>query len=313
MMKKSIKYDELVNMWIKDHKNFIKESTYANYKNIVDNHLIVDFSNKCLSDFDNTLLQNYVLKKCNSGSIKDKPLALKSVKDIMVILKLSLRYAFKKEYLKSFDLSVKYPKINSDSKIMIIDDKDVKKIISSVKKSSDSRDIGVLIALLMGLRIGEICALKYSDICFKSNTLFVNRTLQRIYTKDEKTKIIEASPKTSSSYRTIPLSVEFKNFLDMRYKNSSHYILSNSLKPVEPRLLRKRFNKILCDNKITHYKFHSLRHTFATKCIEAKIDYKTISVLLGHSNINTTLNLYVHPNNKQKKKAINKLTASLFK
>lgn len=124
---------------------------------------------------------------------------------------------------------------------------------------------------------------------------------------------MESTPKTNSSYRVIPLSQELKSLLQTHKQERNNYILSNNQHPVEPRLLRKRFNHILGKNKIMHYKFHSLRHTFATKCIEAKVDYKTISVLLGHSNINTTLNLYVHPNNSQKKKAINKLTAHILR
>ncbi len=312
-MKKEIyNFEELVELWMPYHKQFIKESTYSNYSNILDNHLLRDFRGKKISEFNNHFLQAYVIEKCIKGSVKGEVLSVKTVKDIMVVLKLLLRYSFSWDTIGSFDLNVKYPKIVKSQKPMIITNKDIRKIVKTVYSSKDQRDIGVLFALLAGLRIGEICALRYKDICFQSSLIYINRTLQRIYTKKDKTRIVETTPKTSSSIREIPLSKEIRSFLKPKTMDQESYVLSNSLKPVEPRLLRNRFNHILSMNKLQHYKFHTLRHTFATKCIEIKIDYKTISNLLGHSNINTTLNLYVHPNNSQKKKAINKLTTFII-
>lgn len=300
-------YNELVFEWVYYHKQFIKESTYSNYINIIDNHLNKDMGYIPIDEITNNTLQDYVLCK------HKQKLSIKSIKDIMVVFKLSLRYGFKKDYIVSFDLTIKYPKVTTKNYIEILSSNEINRIVKFVRNSDDTRDIGILIALLTGMRIGEISALRYSDICFKSNTINISRTLQRIYTKKEKTKIIETTPKTNSSIRSIPLSKELKDILSQKNSDLTDYVLSLSSIPVEPRLLRKRFDSLLSKTKIKHYKFHSLRHTFATKCIEAKIDYKTISVLLGHSNINTTLNLYVHPNKSQKKKAINKLTASILR
>lgn len=312
-MKKTINtFEELIEIWRPYHKQFIKESTYSNYSNILDNHLLRDFEGVQMSELNTGKLQEYVIKKCRKGSVLGNELSVKTVKDIMVVFKLLLRYSFSLGLSIPFDLGVKYPKETRNTKPMIITNRDIQKIVKSVYDSKDQRDIGILFALLGGLRIGEISALKYGDICFKNNSINISRTIQRIYTKSDKTKVIETSPKTSSSVRKIPLSKEVRQFLDSRNKDNELYILSKTRKPVEPRILRNRFNKILKLNKLQHYKFHALRHTFATKCIEIKVDYKTISNLLGHSNINTTLNLYVHPNHAQKKKAINKLTAFLI-
>jgi integrase len=311
-MSKNVEYQIYVTEWIQYHRNFIKESTYANYMNIIENHLIKDFNKTILEDFNQPLLQNYTLKKINNGSVAGKSLAIKTVKDIMVVLKLSLRHAFAKEYITSFDLNVKYPSNTSNSKPKSISTDELKKIIQYVQTSDDSRDVGILIALFTGMRIGEICALKYTDISYENSTISVSRTLQRIYTKKIKTKIIESGPKTTSSYRSIPLSTELIKLLThTNGKNSEAYVLSNSTKPVEPRILRKRFVKALEILDIQHYNFHVLRHTFATKCVEAQIDPKTLSVILGHSNVNTTLNLYVHPSDTQKQKAIDKISTYL--
>lgn len=93
--------------------------------------------------------------------------------------------------------------------------------------------------------------------------------------------------------------------------NSSFFVLTNSDKPTEPRTYRNYYKRLLNQLGIPPLKFHGLRHSFATRCIESNCDYKTVSVLLGHSNISTTLNLYVHPNMDQKKKCVEQMLKSL--
>lgn len=89
--------------------------------------------------------------------------------------------------------------------------------------------------------------------------------------------------------------------------NESFYVLTNEAKPTEPRTYRNYYKKLMRELDIPKLKFHGLRHSFATRCIESNCDYKTVSVILGHSNISTTLNLYVHPNMEQKKKCIDQM------
>lgn len=93
--------------------------------------------------------------------------------------------------------------------------------------------------------------------------------------------------------------------------NGDFYVLTNDEHPTEPRTYRNYYNRLIAKIGIPHLKYHGLRHSFATRCIEAGCDYKTVSVLLGHSNISTTLDLYVHPNMEQKKRCITKMFKSL--
>jgi integrase len=93
--------------------------------------------------------------------------------------------------------------------------------------------------------------------------------------------------------------------------NQSYYVLTNDVKPTEPRTYRSYYKGFMKELNMPDLKFHGLRHSFATRCIESKCDYKTVSVLLGHSNISTTLNLYVHPNLEQKKKCIDQMLKGL--
>jgi integrase len=178
------------------------------------------------------------------------------------------------------------------------------------------RNLGVYICLSSGIRIGEICALKWEDIDTDNGVIHVRRTIQRIYTIENgirKTELLIDTPKTKNSLREIPLSKELLRMLKPIKKvvNSSFFVLTNDIKPTEPRTYRTYYDKLMKELEIPRIKFHGLRHSFATRCIESKCDYKTVSVLLGHSNISTTLNLYVHPNMEQKKKAIEQMFRTL--
>jgi len=299
---------EYAMIWIEEHKRYTKESTYNNYRNLIDNHIARDFKDTPISDLNHKLLQEYVIKKLECGSVTGKAMKTKSVRDIIVIFKLIVRAAFKEEVIPVFDTAIKFPKRTENAKPSFITNNDIKKIINSINLINDHRQIGFLLSLYTGMRIGEIAALTYQDIDTDSKVIIVSKTLQRTYNKTEKSRIIITAPKTRSSFREVPIPAQLEDKL-IHFKNEHNYIISNTLTPVEPRYLRHLWSIFLKDNNIKHYSFHSLRHTFASKCIEAGIDFKTVSELLGHSNINTTMNLYVHPNKRQKEKAINKLTS----
>ena len=171
-------------------------------------------------------------------------------------------------------------------------------------------------SLHTGMRIGEICALKWADINLSEATISVNKTLERIYLSDEtpsKTEIVISSPKTANSHREIPIGKGLLKILRsiMAVVNSDFYVITNETEPTEPRTYRNYYKHLMESLHLPAMKFHGLRHSFATRCIESNCDYKTVSVILGHSNIATTLNLYVHPNMEQKKKCIDKMLRSL--
>lgn len=309
-MKLKKEIENIIDEWFNIHENFIKKSTSSNYKNILNNHILRDFYTEKFYSLNNKKLQEYILHKIKNGSVKKGELSSKTVKDIIVVLKLILRFSFEQGYLDSFDLTVRYPKEQKYQKPRTIKQKHLELIVDSIKESNDVRTIGILFGLYSGLRIGEVCALKRSDIDLESNMITIRRTLQRIYNKDDKSFLIETTPKTVASNRQVPLSKIIRKYLEHSECKENDYVISKGPRPVEPRVLREVFNRLLLKNNLPHYKFHSLRHTFATKCIEIDIDYKTVSSLMGHKDVTTTLNLYVHPNINHKEKAIRKLTAS---
>ena len=167
--------------------------------------------------------------------------------------------------------------------------------------------IGIYICLSTGLRLGEVCALKWSDIDLEQGLLHVNRSVSRIPIEEgsTKTKLIEQSPKTECSKREIPLSNQLCSLLNNQ-KRKGEYVLKGT-GPTDPRTLQYKFKDILTKAGIDDTNFHVLRHTFATNSISCDTDVKTVSEILGHSDVQVTLNRYVHPSMEVKRAHMNTL------
>lgn len=316
LFKKKILYKDWLWYWMQKKKDYIKESTYSNYSNIVSNHIIPELGNIKLSNLNNKLIQEYLINKYKTGRLDGNGgLSYKTIRDIIAVVKSSLKYAIKEEMINNINLDFTYPKIANKDKIYIMPKKDQERLITYIKQDENTRSLGILLALYSGIRIGELCALQWKDIDFKNNILHINKTLQRIYIKDNKesvSKIIITNPKTHNAERDIPLNKGFAHILKKYQTESNNYILSNCDKWIEPRTYRRYFKKFLDKAKIGQINFHGLRHTFATNCIKLGVDYKTVSELLGHANVNITLNLYVHPQMSQKKKCIDLICKNFY-
>ena len=181
-------------------------------------------------------------------------------------------------------------------------------LLDCIYRQMDKFKIAVLLCLYTGLRLGELCALQWTDIDFEGETQTVNRTVQRIAAPDHMTKtiLLETTPKSESSRRTIPLTSELLEILS-QLKGKQPYVFGGE-KPLEPRTMQYHFKKILKDAGVKGKSFHTLRHTFATNCVENNMDVKALSEILGHSDVRITLNLYVHPTMVSKRKQIRALS-----
>lgn len=305
---RKILYKDWIYAWLLEKKDYIKESTYANYSNNIFNHIIPKLGNYYINELNHKIIQDFLLELSKNGR-KDNNggLAEKTIKDITIIIKGSIKKGINEDKIKHIELTFNYPKDNKENKLYVLTKREQNKITTYVLENINSRNIGLLISLYSGIRIGELCALRWEDIDFKKNSLTINKTIQRIYIKDKDkniSKVIITTPKTKNANREIPINKDFLEILKKVKSDKKHYILTGNEKYIEPRTYRKYFNKILDELKIKHFNFHSLRHTFATNCISLGVDYKTVSELLGHANVNITLNLYVHPRYSQKKKCI---------
>lgn len=300
--KKTIK--EIADIWKEDKRQYVKQSTMAVYLLSLENHLLPIFGGKM--EVTEEEVQAFALDKLNHG------LSQKSIKDMLIVLKMVVRFGEKQGWLNHVEWKVKFPANQPKATLPILTKTHQKKLMDYLKDNFTFPNLGILVCLSTGLRIGEVCALKWSDINMDTGLLHVNRTIERIYIVDSDkphTEIVINTPKTKNSLREIPLSKElvriFKSL--MKVVNKDYYVLTNNTKPTEPRTYRNYFNKLLKQLDIPRLKFHGLRHSFATRCIESHCDYKTVSVLLGHADISTTLNLYVHPNEEQKRSCIDKM------
>ena len=308
MIHKTIR--EIAAAWKEYKRPYVKQSTMAAYVLILENHILPTFGE------DNSLpeqsVQAFVLHKIESG------LSTKSVKDILIVLKMVMKFGVKKEWMTYYEWDIKYPPSSENKVLDVLSVTNHRKILNHIQSHFTFMGLGIYISLSTGLRIGEICALKWSDINVTDGILAVNRTIERIYIiegEKKHTELVINTPKTKNSCREIPMNKELLGMLKPLKKvvNDDYYILTNDERPTEPRTYRNYYKRVMEKLDIPKLKYHGLRHSFATRCIEVGCDYKTVSVLLGHSNISTTLNLYVHPNMEQKKRCIDKVFKSLGK
>lgn len=299
---------DIIEEWKEDKKQYVKKSTFAAYQLLIQNHILPRFGE--MKEVKEEDVQSFALEKLNAG------LSEKTIKDIIIVLKMILKFAVKSGYLDYVQIDVKFPTNQQKKELEVFSKSDQKKFMNYLRDNFTFKNLGIFICLSTGMRIGEICGLRWQDVDVDDGVIMVRHTLQRIYILDEgerHTEIILDTPKTSNSIRDIPMSSELLRIMKQFNKvvNDDYFVISNDINPIEPRTYRNYYKRLCKKLDIPELKFHGLRHSFATRCIEANGDYKTVSVLLGHSNISTTLNLYVHPNKEQKKKLINKMLKSL--
>ena len=303
-MEKKRTIKEVSALWKADKKQYVKQSTLSAYTLILENHILPEFGDKMkLAETD---VQEFTWRKLQSG------LSQKTVKDILIVLKMIQKFGAKAGILPFAEWDIKYPTEHKKQELEVLSVTNQRRIMQYAKENFTFRNLGIYICLSTGMRIGEICALKWGDINLATEMISVNRTIERIYIIEKgmkHTELVIGTPKTKNSIRDIPMSRELLKIIRPLKKvmNDDFYVLTNEAKPTEPRTYRNYYKQLLKQLNIPNLKFHGLRHSFATRCIESQCDYKTVSVILGHANISTTLNLYVHPNMEQKKKCINKM------
>lgn len=300
--------NQITEEWKEEKKKYVKKSTYAAYQLLIQNHIKPYFGD--LYEVNEEKVQQFVFDKLDAG------LSEKTIRDIIIVLKMILKFGIKNGYLEYVQIDAKFPSKQEKKNLDVLSKADQKKFMEHLRNNFTFKNLGIFICLSTGMRIGEICGLRWCDVDTAEGVIKVRHTLQRIYIIEGETRHTELlldTPKTANSVRDIPMSSELLKMLKSLNKvvNENYYVISNDIKPIEPRTYRNYYKKLCKQLDIPKLKFHGLRHSFATRCIESKADYKTVSVLLGHSNISTTLNLYVHPNKEQKKKTIDKMLRSL--
>lgn len=275
---------DMMQEWLITVKKIRKPSTYVKYSLICQNHLEKNFRNIALSE-----ITNHFVKRKISGALSESVL-----KSVYCVLNQILKYA-------SVQYSIKIPALEKpvhetkNRPVQVLSKKEQQILIAALYHEMNLFKMAILLCLFTGLRLGELCALKWDDIDFENKILAVNRTVQRLYVEGYKTKTIlsETAPKSEHSRREIPLTDASLELFSC-FRTNKEYIFGGD-RPLEPRTMQYRFKKILKDSHLQERNFHTLRHTFSTNCIESGIDVKSLSEMLGHSDVKITLNRYVHP------------------
>lgn len=305
-------YKTLSKEWLKEKKMVVAPSTYANFVLILENHLLDEFGNEKIGSISETMIQNYIFRLYDSGRLDGKGgLSIKSIRDIILVLRLSLQYAYYNKLILPLNWdTVKYPKETEIHKVISLSREEEQRLIQTIYIDLDRKKAGILMALFTGLRIGELCGLQMKDISLQNKTISVNKTVQRIYNKQSKKSEIHIGlPKTTSSIREIPMPDMLINVIKKYHTGKDEdFFLTGKKKPTEPRTYRQFFERFLRKNELPDIRFHEIRHTFAVRAIEIpEFDIKSLSEILGHKNVSFTLNVYGRANLSQKVKCMNLL------
>lgn len=300
--------------WLYLNKARIKESTYLKYYNIIHNYIKPKLGMLLPQEIDDFKIQEFTEMLLSSGSLKyAKGLSPKTVRDILCILRAILKYARKSLGNDVPTVEVTYPQIyNKEIRVLTVSEQEI--LVNYLKEHMDNFKFGVLLTLITGMRIGELCALQWGNISITEGIIRIDRTVQRLQLLDcgdsQKTKIKFDTPKSRNSLRKIPLSDQaIQLCLEVGPKPPSAFVLTGQSEVfMEPRSAQYRFSKCIKECGLSGITFHTLRHTFATRCVEVGFEIKSLSEILGHSNVKVTLDKYVHSSLELKRINMNKLS-----
>ena len=301
---------EIAVEWLTFKSPGIKPSTLSRYKSALDNHILPYFEKDPVTKITSARISEFANEKLKNGRLDKKGgLAASTVRGILTIFKSVLDFALKTSKI-DHPICVSYPKYRSYHE-RVLSREEQAKLEEYCMTEISTHNLGKMLCINTGIRIGELCALRWEDISFEEETITINKTLQRV--KDysgggSKTKIVIDTPKSLSSVREIPIPKFLVSLLKEHAKGKQGFFLATKNSPfIEPRTMQNHFARVIKLLGMPDANFHSLRHTYATRCIEAGVDAKTLSEMLGHSNVNITLERYVHPSFDLKRESVNKL------
>ena len=287
--------ESLYEEWFLSIRHRVKASTAANYQLKAEKHILPNFGAKRVTALSSEDVYRFMQKKQEDG------LSNRYIADILIEMKSIYKYAARKYHVANPLDGITMPKVKKPE-IQLLDEAEQKKLQAYLFQNPSRSCICIALTMATGLRIGELCGLQWADINLKKRILTVNKTVQRIQKRNHnaKTKVILTEPKSESSKRSIPIPEFLIPYLEKFQGEADEFLLSGKNMPTEPRTLQYRFAKILKNIKLPSVHFHALRHMFASKCIKLGFDVKALSEILGHSNVEITLNRYVHSSFEQK-------------
>lgn len=297
-------FSDAAQQWLLSAKLRVKTSSYANYQNIIRNHLMPELGGIYMMNLTTAGMNDFIFKKLKSGRLNGKGgLSAKTVRDIMTVFRSISSYAAREYNIREVYFTM--PK-TEQKKIDVLNIGERNHLVSYLKENLSRTNAAILLGLFTGLRVGELCGLQWKNIDLKNSIIFVSKTVQRINLSGS-SKVIVGTPKSRNSVRSIPIPEFMTEILSKVKGNADTYLITGTSKPAEPRTMQNRFHKIIKNCGLRNINFHILRHTYATVCIEHGFDPKTLSELLGHADASITLNRYVHSSMQLKQDYVSRL------
>ena len=307
-----ILYEDLLDEWVQYTRINIKESTYARYLHLINTHIKPQLGKYPVSKISTQLIEAYIDNQLREGRLDGKgALSAKTVSDILAVIKSSMEYARYNNIHIICNLGkLGIKQQNKNMRVLTVQEQEA--LVSVLTDKMDLFKFGALFALYTGIRIGELCALQWENVLLDSSILKVQKTLQRIQDTSKgastKTKIIITEPKSQCSIRDIPIPAFLVPIARQFSGSPKAFVLTgDKTRYVEPRTMQNHFRQYIDACGIERANFHALRHTFATRCMEAGFEIKSLSEILGHANVNITLNRYVHSSFDLKRSNMEKL------
>ena len=281
---------EAVDLFFAERERTLKKSTVSWYRYVVRQYIQPQLGAAPLYTLTEQRVADFYRK------LQEQGLSAKSTRDVGVLLRAILRKASKHGcFCTGLDAGLTAYRKRPE----------LLRLAHHIVNEPDLTGLGVLLTLNSGLRLGELCALRWSDIDLHAGFLRVEREVQRLYEKGH-TRLVVQPPKSESSLRRIPLPTDILSLLAAhRPENAGSFcLLTSSGDPLEPRTMQNRYRSLLKRAGVPYRNFHALRHTYATRCIEQNVDVKSVSEMLGHSDVRITLQTYVHVSLRHKQQAV---------
>lgn len=310
-------FGQLLQDWLVFIRPDVKESTYAKYVFDVRKHIEPELGGIPLAALSTEDIDRFTRRKIDSGSLSGKGgLAPKTVSCFLSLIKLALAFGRERSYSCPEQVVIHNPR-QKPPDIQILTLPEQSRLEQFIGAHPCPVGLGVMLSLYTGLRIGEVCAMRWEDICLEQRFLHVQRTVIRIQDVSpeacQKTKVVIGTPKTECSNRLIPIPDFLAEQLQPYRKNGELYLLTGTKNYLEPRNYYLKYKRMLKSCGIKDYNYHALRHTFATRCVDMEVDIKSLSEILGHADVSTTLRRYVHPSLEMKRRQMAKLTSCVFR
>ncbi len=307
----NLNFKAVAEKWLETLKSQLKISSIVKYTNILKTYLYPKFNEVSIDSVTGRDIISFNTELLEFGGINKKGLSPKTVSAILSVLKSIFIYASRNDGINMPDFSGICVK-QTFKPMRILSVSEQHKLNQYLCNNKSLRNLGILVCMYTGIRIGEICALKWEDISFEEHLIIIEKTMQRLQvndSEDTKTKVIISEPKSGCSVRKIPIPDNLYQILQEFKQPKETFLLTGSKdKFLEPRTMQNHFKSVIKGCGIEDANFHSLRHTFSTRCIEIGFDVKSLSEILGHASVNITLNRYVHPSMETKQKNMNMLS-----